>query len=126
MSGKVLKGLLIDPEKREISEVEIPVGEDGSCLNGMYRAIGCSAVDVGRGGLRYLPNHPEDDVWFDDEGLFSDCKYSFKLPGWVPLIGRGLILGFNDEGDSVDHTLKPKDVQVLRLTIMWGRQIPES
>ena len=126
MSGKVLKGLLIDPEKREISEVEIPVEEDGGCLNGMYRAIGCSTVDVGRGGLSYLPSHPADDVWFDDEGLFSGCKFSFMLPGWVPLIGRGLILSFDEDGNSVDHTLTPADINALKCSIRWGRQFPAS
>ena len=121
-----IKGLLIDPEKSEISEVEIPVNDDGSCLEGMYRAIGCSTVDCGRGGLSYLPSHPADDVWFDDEGLFSGCEFSFMLPDWVPLIGRGLILGFNDDGDCTDHTLTLEDVEALRRSIKWGRQFPAS
>ena len=124
--SKTIKGLLIDPEKRTVSPVEIPLDEDGSCLHGMYRAIGCATVDCGRGGLRYLPSHPEDDVWFDDEGLFSGCKFSFMLPDWVPIIGRGLILGFNDEGDCVDHTLTAEDIDALRSSIRWGFQFPAS
>ena len=46
----------------------------------------------------------------------------FKLPEWVPLVGRGLILGFDDEGECVDHTLTPEDIEVLKLTIKWGRR----
>lgn len=121
--SKTIKGLLIDPEACEISEIEIPVKESGSCLDGMYKALKCSAVDIGRGGLRFLPSHPEDDVWFDDEGLFSGCEYEFKLPDWVPLIGRGLILGWNDEGESIDHTLTPEDIEVLKRSILWGKRL---
>lgn len=120
--SKTIKGLLIDPEKADIYEVRIPVDEDGSCLEGMYRAIGCSSVDCGRGGLRFLPDHPSDDVWFDDEGLFSGQTGMFKLPDWVPLIGRGLILGFDAEGNSVDHTLTPADIEVLKIVIRFGRR----
>ena len=120
--SKSIKGLLIDPEKREISEVSIPADDDGSCLEGMYSALHCTAVDVGRGGLSYLPSHPADDVWFDDEGLYSDCTALFLLPGWVPLVGRGLILGFDDEGNSVDHTLTAEDIEELKRTIRWGRR----
>lgn len=118
--SKALKGLLIDPEKLEISEVEIPIDDDGSCLQGMYHALGCSAVDVGRDGLSYLPGHPKDDVWFDDEGLFSDKSGMFVLPNWVPLVGRGLILGCDDEGECVDHTLTAEAVAELKRTIVWG------
>ena len=120
--SKSIKGLLIDPEKREISEVSIPFDDEGSCLDGMYRALNCTAVDVGRGGLRYLPSHPEDDVWFDDEGLFSDCESMFQLPEWVPLVGRGLVLGFDDEGECVDHHLTADDVEALKHSILWGRR----
>ena len=120
--SKTIKGLLIDPEKREISEIEIPFDDDGSCLHGMYEALNCTAVDCGRGGLCYLPSSPSDDIWFDDEGLYSDCEAMFKLPEWVPLVGRGLILGFDDEGECVDHTLTPEDIEVLKLTIKWGRR----
>lgn len=120
--SKTIKGLLIDPEKREISEIQIPVDGDGSCLEGMYQAIGCTAVDCGRGGLRYLPTQPDDDVWFDDEGLFSDKTTMFELPEWVPLIGRGLILGFDSEGNSVDHTLTPTDIEALKDSIRFYRR----
>lgn len=114
-----LKGLLIDPEKRTITEVEIPVDEDGGCLNGMYKALGCSCVDVGRGGLDFLPGNPDDDVWFDDEGLYSECRYSFEIPGWVPLVGRGLVLGYDAEGECTSHNLTPEAVEILRNVMVW-------
>ena len=117
-----IKGLLIDPERRTITEVEIPVDEDGSSLDGMYRALDCSTVDCGRGGLFGLPGRPADDVWFDDEGLYSDKHDGFVLPGWVPIIGRGLILGFDADGNSVDHTLSGDDVEALTRTIRWWRR----
>lgn len=117
--SKNIKGLLIDPYAQKITEVQIPVEDDGSCLNGMYRAIGCECVDVGRGGLRYLPSHPEDDVWFDDEASFTDKTQCFAIPGWQPLIGKGLILGYDDNGNSIDHTLTPEDVEELEESIFW-------
>lgn len=113
---KSIKGLLICPDKRTITEVEVN-SEDS--LQAMYNLIECSAVDVGRGGLQFLPSSPQDDVWFDDEAAFSDKKTGFMLPGWVPLTGNGLILGFDDEGNCTDHTLTTQDVETLRQKIRW-------
>lgn len=123
VKGPIIRGLLIDPEKRQISVIPIVVEKDGTCLDSMYRALNCSTVDCGRGGLRFLPSHPEDDVWFDDEGLYSDSKWTFEIPGWVPLVGRGLVLGFNDKGDCTDCTLTSEDIEELKSAIRWGQRL---
>ena len=120
--SKILKGLLLDSKKREIREVDLRVNDDGSCLREMYDIIGCNCVDVGSGGLAYLPSKPADDIWFDDEGLFSENTTSFLIPDWVPIIGNGLILGSNDEGDCISHTLTKEDIAELNRTIRWGVQ----
>lgn len=127
MSGnlqKTIKGILIDPENGKIEEVDVPVEKDGSTLHGLYNLIGCSCVDVGRGGLKYLPSHPADDVWFDDEAAFiEDPLGTFQIPGWVPIIGKGVILSFDKHDDSVGHTLTPDDLEVLKKTvILWHRK----
>jgi len=115
------KGLLIDPLFHRISEVEVPIDENGSSLHGMYDVLECSCVDVGRGGLLFLPSKPDDDLWFDDEWLFrgDDCG-AFRLPSMtVALVGRGLIMGFDEEGNSVDHHLTAEDIDVLRKSVVF-------
>lgn len=106
------KGLLIDPTERTITEVETDGG-----LKSMYALIGCTCVDMARGGFQFLPSNPTDDLWFDDEGLYSDCMDCFVVPGMVPLIGKGLILGYNDDGDSIGHSLTEDDIFALRHSV---------
>lgn len=116
---KTIKGLLICPDTRTITEIDVN-NEDS--LQAMYEAIKCDCVDVGRGGLQFLPSKPQDDVWFDDEAKFSEKENCFLLPGWVPLIGNGLILGFDDAGNSTNHTLTQEDVAMLRQIIRWCKR----
>ena len=120
--SNTIKGLLIDPENRTISEVEIAEDENGSTLQSMYQTIGCNCVDCGRGCLTWLPSRVRDDLWFDDEGLYSDCEDCFVIPGLVPLIGKGLILGYDNNGDCTSHTLTPEDVGMLKQRIVWCKR----
>ena len=122
--SKTIKGVLIDPEKREITEVDVPVDEYGSCLDGMYQTIDCSCVDCARKRLCWLPGIPEDDVWFDDEYYMTgrDRIAAWMIQGFGPIGGRGLILGCTEDGESVDHTLTPEAIEELRRAIRWGRR----
>lgn len=44
-----------------------------------------------------------DTLYVDDEGLYNDYKYGFAFNDWsYPILGNGLILGTDDEGNSVD------------------------
>lgn len=116
-----IKGLLIDPENQTITEVDVIKDENQeSHLASIYEHLKCSWVDVGRNCLSYLPSKPQDDLWFDDEGNFSDCPYIFQLPRLVPLVGRALILSYDDEGNSCSHTLTLDDIEELRATVIWG------
>lgn len=130
MSGnhqKTIKGILIDPENGKIEEVDVPVEKYGSTLRSLYRLIGCSCVDVGRGGLTYLPSHPVDDVWFDDEAaLIEDPPGTFQIPGWVPIIGKGVILSFDKRDYSVSHTLTPDDLEALKKTVVLMQKKKET
>lgn len=119
-----IKGLLIDPENQTITEVNVNpdsyTGDDTSHLGSIYKHLQCSCVDVVRCLLEYLPNKPVDDVWIDDNGNYGNCPYMFLLPGFIPLIGRGLILSYNDaNGESMSHTLTDKDIDALRSSIKW-------
>lgn len=117
-----IKGLLIDPETQTITEVDVINDEHGSCLESLYDHLKCSCVDVTRGLLSYLPREPMDDIWFDDEANYSDCPYMFLIPGFVPLIGRGLILSIGDEGGCLSHTLTEQDIEYLKLSIKWFKR----
>eukprot|EP00831_Metopus_contortus_P046199 TRINITY_DN37085_c0_g1_i2.p3 TRINITY_DN37085_c0_g1~~TRINITY_DN37085_c0_g1_i2.p3 ORF type:complete len:126 (-),score=12.66 TRINITY_DN37085_c0_g1_i2:270-647(-) len=117
---KTIKGILIDPSTSSIQEVDVEVSDDNSTLKGMYKLLGCNCVDVGRRGLEYLPSQPDDDVWFDDEGLFrEDNPGQFVIPGWVPLSGNGLILGYDRNGDCTSHNLTEEDLVLLRTTVLF-------
>lgn len=123
MNDNVLKGLLIDPETQTITEVEVYPDENGEThLDSMYELLQCTCVDVGRNCLNFLPSSPVDDIWFDDEGNFSDNQFRFQIPGLVPLVGRALILSYDGMGGSTSHTLTAEDIKELRRSIAWGRR----
>lgn len=96
-----MKGYLIDPFKRTIEEVE----HNGS-LDSIYELIDarCFALAAfdGKGNSAYV----------DDEGLFRDGQEFFLMKNYPqPLAGKGLILGCNDEGDSVSPTVSIDEVR---------------
>lgn len=116
-----MTGVLIDPKSREIREVEIEKDEDGSCLTAMYRELDCEIVDAAPEVMSYLPGHPADDLWFDDEGRFReyDCG-AFRLsPAFIPIVGRGLILGSDREGNSISHHLSAEAIEFLKNSVMF-------
>lgn len=116
-----MTGILIDPKARSIREVEIKKDEDGSCLTDMYRELNCECVDVAPGVMSYLPGHPEDDLWFDDEGVFreDDCGAFILSELFTPIIGRGLILGSDKSGNSVSHHLSQEAVEFLNKSVLF-------
>lgn len=121
--GEVITGWLIKPDEKSIERVELRADRDGSILQEIYKHLQCDYVDVGRHGLAYLPSRPDDDIWFDEEGLSRDYEYGFEIPNWVPILGRGLILGYNHLGDSTSSTLTVNDLDELMNTIKFhGRE----
>lgn len=116
-----IRGILIDPETRAVGEVLIARDADGCSLDAMYAALGCDTVDVVRGALRGLPSRPEDDVWIDDNGLFRPEEAGcFQLPDWLSaVVGPGLILGYDADGNCTDHTLTAADLELLRGSVRF-------
>ena len=96
-----MKAILIDVKTQEIKEVE----HDGKLQN-IYDLIDCRTIDIVR----------IDDVngiFVDDEGILKDNLY-FEYSGSenvFKLAGNGLILGVNDEGNSISPTLTVEDVK---------------
>lgn len=85
-----MKTILIDPETRTVTAIEIAGG-----LESYYETIGCDLIDFARAD--------DVDVIVDDEGLFKENKHFFGIHGYPkPLAGKALLVGVNDEGDTID------------------------
>lgn len=88
--------LLIDPFTRTITEVEY-----SGNYQQIYDLIDCQTYDCAR------INKHGDAIFVDDEGLISEKPQAFFLHKDYPqpLAGKGLVLGCDDEGESVaPHT----------------------
>lgn len=86
-----VKALLIDPDAREIREVECARG-----LQPIYDLIGAETFDVVTLG-------GGDALYVDDIGMIRRPQPTpFLLVGYGPLYGKALCLGYDDDGDSVD------------------------
>ena len=45
----------------------------------------------------------QDALYVDDEGLYNDYKHGFCMDEWsYPILGNALILGTDEDGNSVD------------------------
>ena len=97
-----MKAILIDVYEKEIREVDY----DGT-LDFIYFNLACRTFDVVR----------VDDVnsiFVDDEGLLRQNQLYFEYSGSngiFQLAGNGLILGVDDEGNSISPTLTVEDVK---------------
>ena len=90
-----MKAIKIDVENQAVYQIEI-----GKDYREIYTAIGnnctCFAVPV---------NFDNGDcMYVDDEALLrDDIKGGFTMPDWVtPIIGNAIILGTDEDGESVD------------------------
>lgn len=104
---KAIKGFLIDPLALRITPIELPNGTPRDNLNAMYKAIDCDLVEA-----VYL-NKEQDAVFVDEEGLLKSPTLFFYIEGThQPLAGRGVVIGCNEEGESVS---------VQAVTLDWLR-----
>ena len=87
-----MQAILINPFDKTIEEVD---------YSGDWRDIS-SLLECDIFTTAYFADTP-DSVYVDDEGLYVEDQAFFTIGDYPqPLAGRGLILGCNDEGDSVD------------------------
>ena len=114
-----MKAYLIDPFAKEVSEVE----HDGD-FKQIYKFIDAEAFDCA-----HLAN--TDVIFVDDMGLTKDEQAFFAFVGYTQILaGKGLVLGTNEEGDTVEpkfslddvrsrvHWAGPPKVQVLGITLV--------
>lgn len=109
-----MRAVLIDPAKRTVSELTLlantPFQSRGKrskiLLTEMYGLLDCTMVDA----VHF--NGTNHDVWVDDEGLFVNEQKFFMLSDFPnPLPGRGIVLGHDASGNTIDCALSLEDVQ---------------
>ncbi len=96
-----MKAILIGVYAQEVIEVV----HDGTLQN-IYDLLVCRTFDVVR-------IDDVNSIFVDDEGILKDNLY-FEYPssnGIFQLAGNGLILGVDDEGNSISPTLTVEDVK---------------
>ena len=100
-----MKAILIDPKERTISEVDY----DGDWRN-ISKLIDCDLFSC-----VYIPK--DDSIYVDDEGLYRENQSFFKWSTYdSPLAGKALILGTNDEGESIACT---HTVEEVKQNVKW-------
>lgn len=83
-------GYLIDAVKRTITEVA--VGD----YKTIYPLLGCECFTC-------VGVEDDDTIYVDDEGLLKPQENFFLYEGYPqPLAGNGLVLGTDEEGESVN------------------------
>ena len=87
-----MQAILIDPFKQEIHPVEY-----SGDYTEIQKLLGCKWFTCA-----YPPNLNGDVIYVDDEGLYVEDQRFFMIEGYPhPLAGYGLLLGTDDEGESV-------------------------
>lgn len=121
--NEIVKGLLIDPEKETVTEIELTRDAEGSVLKELYRVIGCGLVDVMRDAIVLNGEPRDEDVWIDDEALLKNPGHFWRIEGspYEFAAGRAVILGYDPrDGESVAHGLAPADVEELRRNVRFA------
>jgi len=94
------KGILIDAEKRTVTEVEI------SSLKDMYAAMRVDLITVG------VQLDVVNCIYVDDEGLLKSPEHFFFYEGaHQPFAGSGLVLGINKRGATISTNLSLAEVK---------------
>ena len=93
---KNIKGILIDAEKRTVKEVQV-IGD--------YKAI-YPFLGVGVDCFALVGINDTESIYVDDEGLLKNPRNFILFKGYRgALAGNGLILGSNEEGESISTSL---------------------
>ena len=100
-----MKAILIDSEKRKVSYVII---DKKKGIKEYYKLLKCDLFTLG------MEFENQDALFVDDEGLLTltpDSMFFYIEGAYQPFAGNGLILGTDDDGDSVDVKTKLKDIK---------------
>lgn len=90
-----MKAIFIDSTNKTVTEIDVP---NKNTLQAWYKILGVSMVEV----ATYITDH--DSILVDEEGLLSltsDTKFFSYKGGHQPFAGNGLVVGVDEEGESV-------------------------
>ena len=105
-----MKAYLIDPEKREVTEVDY-----SGDYKDIYKLIDCSTFDV----VGITPKG--DGIYVDDEGLFAEKRVYWQFDysdgqAYIRLVNKGLVLGTTIEGDSIEPDIS---LEKVKEKVVW-------
>ena len=116
-------GYLIDPHAKTITPVVLPLVVGNVPIREMYKLMDCDCVDIVHVPGTTSPR-TSFDLWVDDEGLYRDGQAFFYVThvdgpayGHRTLAGKALVLGSDDEGNSIGATV---DMRTLAKRIVWA------
>ena len=126
-----MRAILIDPKHKQIMQIDYngdykTIYEHLSFTNSFgnshkVRAFDIVRIPVGNDGIYvddeglYAPN--EDKHWFTYRYNAHEMHQNFIFPKNIPLVNRGLIIGCDENGDSVDCD---STVDLIKSQITWG------
>ena len=116
----MVKGILIDPKAKTITEVESTTGFE---LKEIYALLGCDLIT----SFGILGN---DVALCDDEGLLKGDEhmeqvgcYTLKGAGQSHFVGRTLVVGTGNEGETISPESTIKQLQDL---VVWVDEVPSE
>jgi hypothetical protein len=104
-------GFLIDPAKQSIAPW---------LYNGDWRTI-APAIQIGQSPFTIVAIDDGDVIYVDDEGLLKPLDWFFAIKGGhQPYAGCGLVLGTNDDGETVSARIAIEELRrrILHLRIV--------
>jgi hypothetical protein len=101
----MIKGILINPFDETIKEIEY-----SGDYKEIYNFIDCRTFDCA------MFNY-ENDLYIDDEGLLVDNQRYFRMVEiGANYAGKALVLGHDDEGETISTTLT---LQMVKDVVQW-------
>jgi len=96
-----MKAILIDSKNKTITDVNV----EGDQLQGWYKLIGCKYVEA----AHYFNEH--DSIMVDEEGMLTQPEAFFFVEGaHQPFSGNGLVVGVDEDGETVDVNMTAKEL----------------
>jgi hypothetical protein len=93
---EIINAILIDVENREVKEILID-----SSIESIHSTLKCTCITCAEDYIFRTVDHA---LFVDDEGLLTSKPLgAFQILQGQVISGNGLIVGIDEEGESVDH-----------------------
>lgn len=93
-----MKGILIDPAAKTVTDIEVETWE------AVKEIIGCKWLE---GVTIARIDHHAEQILVNEEGLLVDEPGPFfQIGDNTPIAGKGVVLGVNQEGETVSTRLR--------------------